>query len=101
MNKHMTNKEYSGFGPLVLVALAVLSAAQQSYSQATTANARLIISFTSVASGVDRKAVEEIGEFIASYEKEKGVQLAKEVASWGREGECDYCLKLSELSEEE
>ena len=37
----------------------------------------------------------------SEYEKEKAVQLAKEVVRWGREGELDYCFKLSELSKED
>jgi hypothetical protein len=97
----MTNKKHIGFGLIVVVALAALSITQKSYSQSSTENSRLIISFQSRASGIDRGTKKEIDEFISKYEKEKGVQLAKEVVRWGREGEVDYCFKLSELSKED
>jgi len=97
----MSNKRRNGFGLAVVMALAALSITENSYSQTATANSRLIISFNSLASGIDSEAKKEIDEFISRYEKEKGVRLAKEVAHWGKEGELDYCFKLSELSKED
>ncbi|MGE0128101.1 MAG: hypothetical protein AB7U82_08475 [Blastocatellales bacterium] len=97
----MTNKNHIKFCLLVLVTLSSLSGAQTSYSQTATENSRLIISFHSRASGIDGRAKREIDKFISSYGKEKGVQLAKEVVRWGKEGELDYCFKLSEISEED
>lgn len=41
----------------------------------------------------------KIGEYISDYEKEKNVKLAKEEFHWGREGETNYCFKLTELSQ--
>jgi hypothetical protein len=93
----MTNRKHLEFGFIVLAAFALLSNASTSYSQ--PANSRLIISFTSQASGIDREAKREIDGFITEYEKEKGRRLAKEIVRWGREGELDYCFMLSELSQ--
>jgi hypothetical protein len=38
---------------------------------------------------------------MASYNKENKVELKVETFPWGREGEIDYCLKLSELNNQQ
>jgi hypothetical protein len=70
-------------------------------TQARAQTSRLVVSFTSICCGIDSKAQEKLDNFIRQYEKTKRKQLAKTVAHWGREGEMDYCLKLSELSSRE
>jgi hypothetical protein len=97
----MTHNKCIGFGLTVVFVSGALSIAQQSYPQTATAQSRLIISFSSPGNGIDYKAKKEIDERISSYEKEKGVPLAKEEIHWGREGELDYCFKLVELSKED
>ena len=62
---------------------------------------RLVVSFYSICCGIDQKARERLDRFIRRYEKAKGKQLTKAEVRWGREGEVDYCLKLSELSRRE
>jgi len=62
---------------------------------------RLVVSFFSICCGIDDKAKEKLDTFIKSYEKAKRKQLTKSAVSWGREGEIDYCMKLSELSRKE
>jgi hypothetical protein len=97
----MTHKQYVGFGLTVLFLSGALSIAQQRYPQTDIAHSRLIISFNSPGNGIDYKAKKEIDGFISSYEKEQGVPLAKEEIHWGKEGELDYCFKLSELAKED
>ena len=68
---------------------------------ADTLNYCFIVSFFSIGQGTDYAVQQKFEEYIASFEKEKNIQLAKETAPWGREGEIDFCFKLSELSPEE
>ncbi|MBI4947812.1 MAG: hypothetical protein HY840_15590 [Bacteroidetes bacterium] len=55
---------------------------------------RLVVSFYSTAGGIDPKAHNEFIKFLNAYPK----KIAYTPTPWGREGEVDYCLKLSELS---
>lgn len=58
---------------------------------------RLVVSFYSTTSGIDLKTNDEFVKFLNSYPK----KINYEPTHWGREGEIDYCLKLSELSSAE
>src|SRR2546430_1712134 len=58
---------------------------------------RLVVSFYSEGGGVDMKTKDEFEKFLNSNAK----KIAFEPTRWGREGETDYCLKLSELSSSE
>jgi len=55
---------------------------------------RMVVSFFSTAAGIDGKINDEFVKFLDTYPK----KIAYEPTHWGREGEIDYCLKLSELS---
>ena len=83
---------------LSLMGLASLAHGQTQTSEQT---ARLVVSFYSICCGIDHKAQENLDKFINRYEKARGKQLTKAAVRWGREGEIDYCLKLSELSRRE
>lgn len=72
-----------------------------SHLQEATSDYRLIVSFISFANGIDYESKNKIVEFISDYEEKKGVNIAKEVIHWGREGEVDYCFKLTEISQSE
>lgn len=97
----MTHSKYIGFGLTGLLVFGTLSIAQESYPQTAIAHSRLIVSFSSPGNGIDYKVKKESDECITSDEKDKDVRLAKEERHWGKEGELDYCFKLSELSKEE
>ncbi len=56
-------------------------------------NVRFVVSFYSKGEGIDNKVNEAFVKFLASYTK----KIVYEPTHWGREGEIDYCLKLSEL----
>lgn len=62
---------------------------------------RLVIVFFSAASGIDHKASKSLEELIATYSQEAGINVNYEKIPWGREGETDYCLELTELSPEQ
>lgn len=55
---------------------------------------RYVVSFYSMASGIDTKVNEEFVNFLDAYPK----KINYEPKHWGREGEIDYCLSLIELS---
>jgi hypothetical protein len=54
---------------------------------------RVVVSFLSKGSGIDNQVHESFLKFVTEHpEKPK-----HEVYRWGREGEVDYCLQLSEF----
>lgn len=60
-------------------------------------NYDLVLSFYSIGAGIDNEAKESYDKFLDSYRDKVSVEETR----WGREGEVDYCLKLSGLSEGE
>ena len=63
----------------------------------TEDNYRLVVSFYSEGQGTDLKTKDEFVKLINGNAK----KISYEPTSWGREGETDYCLKISELSSAE
>ena len=55
---------------------------------------RLIVSFISIGEGINMEVQKSFEKFVASYSP----KVAFETNKWGREGETDYCLQLTELS---
>lgn len=55
---------------------------------------RLVVSFFSIGEGVNKPVADKFLKFVAEY----STKVKYESFSWGREGEVDYCFKLSELS---
>jgi hypothetical protein len=110
----MKNRRTKSFWLIVVFALSLLSgfgqmskAGQADVSKSAGTNrptppaalkSRLVVSFYSICCGIDSAAKEQLDKFIAQYEKTKRKKLAKAESHWGREGEIDYCFKLSELS---
>jgi hypothetical protein len=58
---------------------------------------RIIVSFTSKGAGVAAEKREAFLKYVDSHPKKP----AYKTVLWGREGETDYCLTLSELSKKE
>ena len=92
---------YFIFTLIVVLWLPTLSVMSGNRVQAKERNYRLIVSFYSICCGINGKAKEQLDEFISNYEKEKRIGLARETVNWGREGEIDYCFKLSGLPSKE
>lgn len=63
----------------------------------TDTNYRFSVSFISIGAGIDKKAKQKYDQYITEYEQKNKVQLNYETTNWGREGEVDYCFKLTEL----
>ncbi len=55
---------------------------------------RYVVSFYSIGQGIDAATHDEFVKFLNSYPK----KISFEPKHWGREGEIDYCLSLSELN---
>jgi hypothetical protein len=83
------------------LSLMGLSGSAHAQRRAKARNPRLVVSFYSICCGIDHEARERLDKFIGQYEKTKRRQLAKSTVNWGREGEIDYCLPLSEISARE
>jgi hypothetical protein len=94
----MKETKYFVLNMALFLSLMGLSSFAHGQTQAREQTSRLVVSFYSICCGIDHKAKEKLDEFIKQYEKAKGKQLTKAAVGWGREGEIDYCLKLSELS---
>jgi hypothetical protein len=76
-----------------------VSVSNNSDSQSNTS--RLIISFISIGEGTDFKAKDTMDVFLARYQDENKKTVKYESVPWGREGEVDFCFKLSELNSKE
>jgi hypothetical protein len=59
---------------------------------------RFSVSFISIGSGIDHKAKKQFVEFISQFNSKNKASIEPEIVSWGREGETDYCFKLSGLN---
>jgi hypothetical protein len=64
---------------------------------ATDTNYRFSVSFISIGAGTDKKAKQQFDSYITEYQQINKIKLSYEITNWGREGEIDYCLKLTEL----
>ena len=62
---------------------------------------RFTVSFISIGSGTDKNAKKQFMQFIQQFNEKNNVKVNTEIANWGREGETDYCLKLSELNKQQ
>ena len=59
---------------------------------------RFTVSFISKGAGTDYQIKQKYDAFIADFEFRNKVQIITNKASWGREGEVDYCFDLKDLN---
>ena len=59
---------------------------------------KIRISFISIGAGIDGSAVLKFQEFLRNFEATHSLKLNYKIVNWGREGETDYCFKLSEIN---
>lgn len=62
---------------------------------------RFKVSFISKGSGIDTEARRAFLGFLEGYRTKDQQSLRFETSHWGREGETDFCLPLTELTAEE
>lgn len=82
---------------VVLTTLGCKSSQKTGGDAADPSLARLNVSFYSIGSGINHVAQKEFEAFLGKYQEANGVELKHDVIHWGREGETDYCFKLTEL----
>jgi hypothetical protein len=97
----MKEPMYFALRLVIILTLTGLTVFAKSQTQVREQTSRLVVSFYSICCGIDHQAQEKLDKFINNYEKAKGKQLTRSAVRWGKEGEIDYCLKLSELSPRE
>ena len=85
----------------LLVLLLFSTPTVPAQTQTNSDSYRLIVSFMSKCCGIDQQAKERLDIWLSAYEKKKKVKLDRKETHWGKEGEIDYCLKLTELSVED
>ncbi|HRG58161.1 MAG TPA: hypothetical protein PK323_04340 [Bacteroidia bacterium] len=61
---------------------------------------RFTVSFISKGAGTDYQMKQKYDAFITDFETRNKVKLLLSKASWGREGEVDYCFDMKELNKE-
>lgn len=61
---------------------------------------RFTVSFISKGAGTDYQLREKFDGFITDFELRNKIKINVSKASWGREGEIDYCFDLSALNKE-
>ena len=61
---------------------------------------RFTVSFISKGAGTDYQIKEKYDAFITDFETKNKVKMTINKASWGREGESDYCFEMSQLNNE-
>lgn len=61
---------------------------------------RLIISFISIGEGTDGEARKMMDNVLGIWAEHNQVTLKYDTFPWGREGEVDFCFRLSELNTE-
>lgn len=62
---------------------------------------RLIVSFISIGEGIDPNAKIKLDKVVTPWTERKGKAIQAEQYPWGREGEVDFCYRLTELTAEE
>ena len=78
-----------------------VGATRMADSTVKSVNYRFLVSFYSIGSGRDYQAYMKFHEYLGNYQKQKNKTIITEEAPWGREGEVDYCMRLSELTDAE
>jgi hypothetical protein len=86
---------------VVLLSLTALPVVSNGQTPGVAPKSRLVVSFYSICCGIDNKAQDKFDRFVSNYERAHRKQLREGKVHWGREGEIDYCLPLSELSRRE
>lgn len=85
----------------VVPANAVIASDAPMHEELQTENYDLIISFISIGEGIDYKEEKLVMDAIAERESKMKKEVIKEEVRWGREGEKDICIRLTDFSDKE
>jgi len=58
---------------------------------------RLVVFFYSIGSGVETQLIKGFEDSVSVWSSRLGKEVKYEKTPWGREGETDFCMELSEL----
>ena len=73
---------------------------KQGDSDAITANgnsSRLVVFFYSIGSGAETQLIKGFEDSVSVWSSRFGKKVSYQKTPWGREGETDFCMELSEL----
>jgi hypothetical protein len=56
------------------------------------------VSFISIGSGIDRIARQKYESYIKEFEEQNKIIILLEKINWGREGEINYCINVTNLN---
>ncbi|MBU3661287.1 MAG: hypothetical protein FGM14_15560 [Flavobacteriales bacterium] len=58
------------------------------------------VSFISIGSGIEKTGIQKLESLISDFEQSNQLELFVSVKSWGKEGEKDYCIDCSKITNE-
>jgi hypothetical protein len=61
---------------------------------------RFTVSFISKGAGTDYQIRQKYDAFVTDFETRNKVKIGINKASWGREGEIDYCIEFNDIKKE-
>jgi hypothetical protein len=61
---------------------------------------RFTVSFISKGAGTDYQIRQKYDAFVTDFESKNKVKIIINKASWGREGEMDYCIEFTNINKE-
>ncbi len=96
--KSKTHKEVAAIGTAADTSKMVNdSLVREMESIPTTDSIRLNVAFNSPGSGINGKALKQLEAYIESFETDNNLKITVYRIPWGREGEVDFCFKLSTI----
>lgn len=62
---------------------------------------KITVSFISIGEGIDYEAMKNYKDFLENWKSSSGKELSYETIGWGREGETDFCVDMTNISDNE
>jgi hypothetical protein len=74
---------------------------RQSNPQTKKEIEKITVSFISIGEGIDFEAMTNYKDFIDNWKSSVGKSVSYETIGWGREGETDFCIDMTNISDSE
>ena len=87
--------------PVVTSGADNVSDEKQSNTQTKKEIENIVVSFISIGEGIDFEVAESYKQFIDTWKSASGKSVTYETVNWGREGETDYCIDMTNISDNE